>query len=197
MAENREIHLPRIEGEIVRDSPLKTLGLCLMAIFLLAPLGVGLVWAWWTGFSFLDRQVSWYGAVIGAVLVLGGILAVPVAVLCFFRRNQLILGEQYLQLVRGENVTIQIPYRNVAQIELDEAEVKGKYIGIDLFDLNESGTLCPGAEITKKGFGWHYTLTDESWTVPLNEIHERIRNRLPSHPSNRAEMERRKGDIVD
>jgi hypothetical protein len=179
MAQNGKVPQP-VEGETIQDSPLKTLSLCLLAIFVLAPVGGGVVWAWWTGYSFLDRQIAWYGAFLGAVFVLGGIMAVPVSVLCFFRRNQLILGKECLQIVRGGTVTIQIPYQNIARIEMAEAEVYGKFIGIDLREPKESGTVCPGAEATKNGFGWHYALSDESWTVPLGTIHERIVKRLPS-----------------
>lgn len=183
MADNLEKQLRPVEGEIVRDSPLKTLALCLLAIFVLAPLGAAMVWAWWVEASFVNKQISWYGALIGVVLVLGGICAVPVSVFAFFRRNQLIFGKDFLQLVRGEKVAVQIPYQNIAQVGLDDAEVKGKFLGIDLRDLNESQTLCPVPEITKNSFGWHYTLDDESWTVPLAKIHEEIVRRLPPNSS--------------
>lgn len=183
MAANQEIQLPLAEGEIVRDSPLQTLGLCLLAIFVFAPLGVGMMWAWWTEFSFLDRQIAWYGAFLGAVFLLGGIIAVPLAFLCFFRRNQLIFGKDCLQLVRHEIVTIQIPYKNIARLGMDESEVTGQYVGIDLSNPSEAGTLCPGAAVTKNGFGWHYTLSDESWTMSLSQIHDQIKKRVPSNQS--------------
>ena len=177
------MQLRPVEGRIVRDSPLKTLTLCLLAIFVLAPLGVGLVWAWWMDVSLLSMRVSWYGVFIGVVLVLGGICAVPASVLCFFRRSQLIFGKDRLQMVRGEKVAVQIPYQNIAQVALDEVEVVGKYIGIDLRDLNESQTLCPDAEATKNSLGWHYALRDESWTMPLIQIRDQIVKRLPSNPT--------------
>jgi hypothetical protein len=178
MAHNGVVQPSPVEGEIIRDSPLKTLALCLLAIFVFAPFGAGLIWAWWIEVSFHDKQISWYGALIGAVLVFGGICAIPVSFLCFIQRNRLIFGKDYLQLVSGEKVTIQIPYRNIAQVGMGEAEVKGKFIGIELRDLSESQTLCPGAEATKSGFGWHYALADESWTKSLAEIHNQITERL-------------------
>lgn len=183
MADDRELPLRAVEGEIVRDSPLKKFALCLLAIFVLAPLGAGMAWAWWIEASFLNRQISWYGALIGILLVLGGICAVPISFLCFFRRNQIAFGKDCLQILRGEKVTVQIPYQNIAQVGLDEAEVKGKFIGIDVRDLNEPRTLCPAAEVTKNGFGWHYALDDEPWTMPLAKIHDEILKRLPSNAS--------------
>jgi hypothetical protein len=183
MADHAEIAFHPVEGEIVRDRPLKTLGFCLLTIFVLAPAGAGLVWAWWTELSLGDRRISWYGAVIGAGLVLGGILAIPLSVLCFIRRQRLIFGKDCFQNVRGEKVTIQIPYANIARVEMDEAEFTGKFVGIDLHDPNDSQTLCPGAMITKNGFGWHYKITDDSWTMPLTQIRSQIIKRLQSDPS--------------
>ena len=183
MADNGKMQIQPVEGEIVRDSPLKTLALCLLAIFVLAPIGAGLVWAWWTGASLLKWQVTWYGALIGAVLVAGGLLAVPVSFLCFIRRNRLIIGKTCLQVVRVEKVTIQIPYKNITRIGLGQADVIGKYVGIDLRDPNDAETLCPGAATRKDGFGWHYTLSDESWTVPLTHIHDLIKTCMASHSS--------------
>jgi hypothetical protein len=183
MSDNREMQFRPVEGRIVRDSPLKTLALCLLAIFVLAPVGVGLVWAWWMDVSFGAIHVSWYGVFIGVVLVLGGICAVPASVLCVIRRSHLILGKDCLQLVRGEKVAVQIPYENIAQVRLAEVEVLGKCIGIDLHDLDESQTLCPDAAATKNSLGWHYALRDESWTMPLVQIRDQIVKRLPSNPS--------------
>jgi hypothetical protein len=176
---NHSASLKPAEGEIVHDSPLRTLGLCALVIFVVAPIGAGLAWAWWNGASLLNWQVTWYGGLIGALFVLGGVLAVPLSILCFIRRNRLILGKESIQLVRGENVTIQIPYRNIARIGLAEDELLGKFIGIDLHEPTAPGTLCPVTDMTKNSFGWHYTLKDESWTLPLAQIHDQLKSRLP------------------
>jgi hypothetical protein len=79
---------------------------------------------------------------------------------------------------QGDRVIDHIPYANIARTGLDEATVLGKFIGIDLLDLKHPGTRCPAAEITKNGFGWHCTLADEPWTIPLMEIHQRIAQRV-------------------
>ena len=90
-----------VEGQVVRDSLLHMLGAALLGVFVLAPLGAALVWAWWTEFSLLNRQISGYGAFLGAFLVAAGVLGVVAFVIGIFRRESLILGTDCLQVVPG------------------------------------------------------------------------------------------------
>jgi hypothetical protein len=184
MEKRNECHLQPIEGKIIRDSLLKLLGWILFGLVILIPAGGGLVWAWWTEASFAGHKITWYGAILGAVGFLVGILIVPVGVFSVFRRSRLILGEDCFQYVVGNRkVTAQIPYKNIARMELIQNQggdsLVTDFIGIDLHDVNDPKTFCPTSETAKGSWGWHYRLTDAPWVMPLAQIHDRLRKRLP------------------
>jgi hypothetical protein len=127
-----------------------------------------------------------------------------VAIIRFRRGDKLILGRDYLLRARktGE-VLIQIPYQNIAWTEFVSEPGKEPYIGINLNDPDDPATLRVAGdsakneptrnylqplyqlslrllrgESVKSNAGWHYRILDE-WSMPLPQIHERLRKRLP------------------
>src|SRR5215831_18482952 len=166
-----------VEGEVIHDSLLKILGTILFMIFLI-PLGGSLVWAWWTGAVLLDRRISWYGALLGAIGFLAGIVLVPFMIIGMFRRSRLIFGSECLQFVNGEKtVRFQVPYANIARMQL-VTEQNGKFIGIDLHDTRDPKTLVDNPEAVKKASGWHYKLADTHWAEPIGKICDRLEEHL-------------------
>jgi hypothetical protein len=75
-------------------------------------------------------------------------------------------------------VLAQIPYRNIAKVELVRENGSDKFIGIDLADLNDPETFCPNADISKKYADWHYRVTTPTRAMPLERILERLRHAL-------------------
>jgi hypothetical protein len=100
-----------------------------------------------------------------------------------FRRGRLILGADRLQYVVGRRqVVVQIPFHNIAKVELVQGARKEKYIGIDLADLEDPDTWCPNAEFFKKWkvLSWHYQISASSFAMPLDQIFERLRKSAPA-----------------
>ena len=154
------------------------IGWALLALFAFAPLGSIMVWAWWAGWTFADRQVAWYGGLLGAVIAVLGLIGGPASLIGMFRRESLILGKKCLQLVIGrEKVTAQIPYANMTRIELirnKEGAFAVDFIGIVLADTNDAATLCPEAEPNMQSAGWHYKIPKGFRPMPLEQLYELI-----------------------
>jgi len=105
-----------VDGEKIPDSFIRIFITFVGGFFLMVPLGGGLVWAWWTEFSFAGRQISWWGALIGVVLFLLGVLCLPTFFYALFHRRHIILGEDRLQVVVGQQkVDEQIPFKNITR----------------------------------------------------------------------------------
>ena len=168
-----------VEGEVIPDSVWRILGTILFMI-VLGLVGAGLVWAWWTDATLLDRRISGYGATLGAVGALIGIVGVQFMILGMFRRSRLIFGSECFQLVNGEKaVRFQVPYANIAGLHLVN-ESTGKFIGIDLHDARDPQTLVDSPEAVKKASGWHFKLADTHWSEPMAKICDRLEEHLPS-----------------
>ena len=84
----------------------------------------------------------------------------------------------------GEDKVIdQFPYRNIARIEVvrnhEGRDFARDFIGIILVNPNDADTLCPAAETIMKLHGWHYRITKGARAMPLEQLHDLIRKRLP------------------
>ena len=168
-----------VEGKVIHDSLLRILGTILFMIVLI-PVGAALVWAWWTGASLLGRGISGFGASLGALVFLIGVVMVPLMILGMFRRSRLVFGSECFQLVNGEKaVRFQVPYSNIARMQLVN-ESHGKFIGIDLHDPQDPKTLVDGPEAVKKASGWHFKLADTHWAEPMAKICDRLEEHLQS-----------------
>jgi hypothetical protein len=172
-----------VEGPAFAESRLLVAAQVLLGVFVLGPIGVFLLLAWWNGWSLANQQVSTKGAVVGAVLLcVGFCMALLVAKL--FRRENFIIGRECLQVVVGaEKVTQQIPYRNIAKIKLlrgPDAGAGSAFIGILLANTGDATTLCPTAEATMKQHGWHCRITASLRSVPLEQLYDLILKQMPS-----------------
>jgi hypothetical protein len=176
--------LEPIEGETFHDSRLGLFGF-LFGYILLGVVGLLLLWAaWWTDFfagnQFVDRI---HVAIIGGLLLLAGIILTPYSLLNLLRPGRLIVGTDRLQRVVGSRrVVTQIPFHNIAKVELVEDARKGKYIGINLADPNDPETWNPDAEFYKKWkiCSWDYEISTAAQPLPLEQIYERLRKSAPA-----------------
>jgi len=126
--------------------------------------------------------ISTGGALLGLFAFILGVAGAPLCLYGVFRRTSLIFGQNCLQQVVGKTrVYSQIPFKNIAKIELvrkgENAGLETDFIGIDLLDVNDPATLCPAFESVKRTFGWHCKLTHTS-AVPLEKIYDRLQKRL-------------------
>ncbi len=173
-----------VDGRVIRDSVLILITWGVLALFVLAPLGSIVTGAWWNGWTFGNRQISWYGALLGAILAVIGILGGPAILIRIFRRESLIVGKNCLQsVVGGERVTVQIPYANIAKIELvrDQGGAHAEnFIGVMLADTQDAATLCPAAEATMRALGWHHKIPKGFRPMPLEQLYELIVQQMHS-----------------
>jgi hypothetical protein len=176
--------LEPIEGETIHEPLPRLFGLLAFSL-LLVLVGVLLLWAaWWTEFFVENRfaepeQV----ALFGAVLLLGGALGTPLCLLWLWRRGRLILSTDRLQYVVGRRrVVVQIPFHNIAKVELVGDTGKERFIGIDLANLKDPDTWCPHAKLVKqlRVLSWHYQISTSNQAMPLEQIVERLRKSAPA-----------------
>lgn len=185
MGQLTEGDVAMVEGEIIRDSPLKMAASMVGAAVVGVPLGGALVWAWWINLDLGGRQISWYGALIGAGLFAVGAFCLLAAPFVFFMREQLVLGKDCFQIVGGKDkVTHQFPYRNIARLEVfrnhSGPDFVTDFIGIELVNPEDAQTLCTAWKTNHELYGWHYRLAEGSWADPLEKIRDRIAKRVPT-----------------
>jgi hypothetical protein len=176
-------NLQPVEGRKFPESLLIIAGEVLLGIFVLGPLGVILVLAWWYEWPLGTQRIALPGAMIGAVLAVLGLLS-PLLLAKIFRRETIIVGKDCFQVVLGaDKVTRQIPYRNIAQIRLirshERTDSASNFIGIVLANIEDLSTLCAQAETNMKAHGWHYRLQTGHRAVPLEQLYELIVKRMP------------------
>jgi len=172
-----------VEGRVFPESFLLLAGEVLLGTFVLGPLGVLLMLAWWNEWSLADRRISLAGALLGALLAGVGFLSL-LLLGKVYRRESLIIGKDYFQVVVGaDKVTQQIPYRNIAKLSLMRGHenpnlIRG-FIGIDLANTKDSETWCPAAETSMKLHGWHCRIEPGLRPVPLEQLYELIMIQMP------------------
>jgi hypothetical protein len=176
MIQSEDKTFQTVAGERIDQSSQKIFGLLLLSL-LIFPLGDLVVWAWWTEASLLNIGISWWGACLGAFLALCGLVGVPSFLIALFRKHCIILASNCLQYATDKgHVLVQIPYRNIARMELIEEDA-GKFSGIDQRDAEDKDTLNPKASETKKWSQWHFRNSDDSWKVSVDEIYSRLKSR--------------------
>ncbi|HTU17415.1 MAG TPA: DUF6585 family protein [Gemmataceae bacterium] len=174
--------LDPMEEEIIRGFDIKYLGFKLfgfrwqyvLVYLMVFVFGCFAVLAWWSGSLDFNELVLF--TLAAPLLVLARVFT---AIIRLRRREELILGKDCLRCATTKGQTlIQIPYKNIAVLELVSKPGQEPYIGIDLQDPNDPSTFHAGDESAKNKFGWHYRITDE-WSMPVPQIYERLRKRLP------------------
>ena len=164
------VALQPIEGETVRESLFSMLVLFLGGL-LAVPIGAFLTWAWWTEQSLIGfRFTAWVG-IVGSLAVLAGLAFIGLPFMAFMTgRTSVVIGSDRIQTLVGDTrVTAQVPYSNLASVELTRNNADMKCVGIDLKDLNDANTWCPKAERDKKWAGFHFPIYLASKELPTEE----------------------------
>ena len=177
-----------VEGRQFTESLVIIACTILAGVFVLIPIGVALMLAWWNQWSFAGRVISWYGALIGLVAAGLGLLS-PALLVKFFHREKFIIGKDYFQVVNGAKVTTQIPYSNIAKISTvrnyEGQDLVRDFVGIVLANPEDAATLCPQADTIMKLHGWHHRIDVGLHSVPLDQLNELISQQIPQRsPSN-------------
>jgi hypothetical protein len=168
-------------GEIIPVCAKKALQLIGPALFVI-PVGVVLAWLWAsdTTIPLINKQVTWWGALIGACSAVAGILVPPIILWQWLvRKERLVIGAEYIQVVIAKGgrdvVKQQIAFTNIESATLQK-HFEQTVIGIRLRDVNAPDLVPSGGEaLTKfeRDFGFHVCLED-SYQVPAEEIRRRI-----------------------
>jgi hypothetical protein len=153
----------------------------LLCCLMLIPFGGVLVWAWSTGLTFDGWRLDVGGAIRGALFFGFGLLMIPFGIAGLFRRRDLVLGADRLQILGNEGtVETQVPYKNIARVGIVKRGY-GKYIAFEFFNPRDPSTLNAGGG-GPQADGWHSLLIDNSWSIPLEHIHARLRAALQAQP---------------
>ena len=147
--------LQPVEGEVIpvsRGSYRKFAGISVASVLV----GFGLIVLYFTG----DRGIA--SLLVGLFFAVIGLALLPVFVMGMFSNKRLVIGRDRIQVVKGEgNVVGQIPYDNVARVELLKEE-QFEAVGIDLQDPNRPDTVWPGGQagydFGRKEFGYEISL---------------------------------------
>jgi hypothetical protein len=92
-----EASVQPVDGEIIPISAKKMLQIVAVALLIL-PIAITAVWLWWTDtpIPVINRQVTWYGALLGLLGTIIGIVTPPAMIwVLLSRKEKLILGEKF------------------------------------------------------------------------------------------------------
>jgi len=170
-----------VQGEYIPISAKKAIWLIGLALVLI-PVGVGLAWLWGsdTTIPLINKQVTWWGALIGVVMATAGILLPPIILWQWLvRKERLVIGTEYLQVVisKGgkDSVKTQIAYKNIESATIQK-HFEQTVIAIQLRDVDAPDLVPPGGESLtkfKRDFGFHLYLED-SYQLPAEDLCRRI-----------------------
>jgi hypothetical protein len=148
----------------------------------ITPLGLVLMWLWWsdTTIPVIEKQVSWWGALLGVVATVSGILLPPLVLWQWLvRKERLVIGADYLQIVISKGgkdfVKTQIAFKNIESASVTK-HFDNKVVAILIRDIHAPDLVSPGAdELTKfeKSFGFHLYLED-IYQLPARDVCRRI-----------------------
>lgn len=157
-----------VPGEVIPISAKKSIGLVAF-VLALAPVGIGLTWLWVsnTKIPLINQQVTWWGALIGAVLVAGAVVVPPVVLWQWLvRKQRLILGTEYLQVVVTKGgkdiVKQQVALKNIESAAVQK-HLEVTVIAIQLRDVDAPDLVPLGGDTLtkfKKNFGLHLYIED-------------------------------------
>ncbi len=156
-----------IDGVVFERSAAKIFGFIVLNAVLFL-FGVFLIWAKLTG-QVLDRgsnekQVTWWGLLLGVVAVLGAPAMTFRLVRSLWVRRRLVVGSDRLQVLehlRGQDtVVVQIPFANIAEIKY-EATKTDRRVGIDLVEIDDAKTYAPHENFrrNRQFEGRHYCIS--------------------------------------
>jgi hypothetical protein len=180
-----EQEIQPVKGEVFPVSKRKILGL-VATILLILPFAAALVWLWWTDtvIPVINKQVKWYGALIGLVGSVAGVFGSPLLIWWLLtRKERLILGKDVLQLVvskGGEDVVrYQVPYDNIESVSIQK-ENDQTVVAVELRDLEDPDLYPANPKVfytRQNGHEWHFSLGDQ-YVEPLESLRKKIRKRM-------------------
>jgi hypothetical protein len=126
-----------------------------------------------------DIHVRWWGGILGVLAW----IAIPLpmlAVLAVLKVGEyLIIADDRLQFAqRSGLVSIQIPYANIAKLELVKKN-GDRFLAIDLYDIDDPDTCASGWDLAghKQSEGWHFTMHG-GFQLSIDEIYRLLETRL-------------------
>ena len=173
--------LQPVQGEVIPVSAKKAIWLIGLAVVFI-PVGVGLAWLWVsdTTIPLINRQVTWWGAFIGAVGAAAGILLPPIVLWQWLvRKERLVIGTEYLQVVVSKSGT-DVVKRQIALKNIESTVPKKHFeqtvVAIQLRNVDAPDLVPPGGDTLRKfkqDFGFHVYLGD-NYQVSVEELCRRI-----------------------
>ncbi|MDB5311972.1 MAG: hypothetical protein JWO38_6174 [Gemmataceae bacterium] len=170
-----------VQGESILVSAKKAIRLIGLALVLI-PVGVGLTWLWGsdTTIPLINKQVTWWGALVGGVVGAAGILLPPIVFWQWLvRKERLVIGTEYLQVVISKGgtdfVKKQIAFKNIESATLQK-HFEQTVIAIQLRVVDAPDLVPPGGDTLtkfKRHFGFHLYLED-SYQLPAEDLCRRI-----------------------
>jgi hypothetical protein len=178
MAQNSQQPPPVAEGKVIPASYLTILGLWIGSGVLALVCGVLLWDRWFNDDGLLPFRLTWWGSLLAGVgFVIGalGLIAFPFE---FLYPRRLILGDDVVQIARGQSVEVQLPYANIAAATYEKPSADGEWqVGIDLVDLADPETYSKHSELGQKAKSGRDYILHGGFTVGLEEIARRIEKR--------------------
>jgi hypothetical protein len=170
-----------VEGETFPVSAKKSFLIIGLALVML-PVGIGLTWLWGTDTTIplINKQVTWWGALIGLVAVIGGVLLPPIVLWQWLvRKERLVIGTEYLQVVVTKGgrdvVKKQIAVKNIHSAAVQK-HAEMTVVAIQLRDIHAPDLVPAGGEYLTKYMadrGFHLSI-DDSYQVSAADICSKI-----------------------
>ena len=178
-----------VSGDVISRSKVKTLG-GLLFMGLMSLVCVLIVIAWFTGFAMPlpagAVRVNGAGAAIAGI----GAVIMPLGVLglgwMLFVDERLILGDDRLQIVRRlsgqDQVTTQVPYRNIAALESVNDEGV-RFVGINVQDPSDPDTFETDSDLPRaqQKHGWNIRIHG-GYQESTATIHEMLSRKIARGP---------------
>jgi hypothetical protein len=174
-----------VSGEYILVSAKKSIGLIAFVLAVM-PVGLVLMWLWGsnTTIPFINKQVTWWGALIGLVLAAAGILVPPLVLWRWLvRKERLVFGAEYLQIVVSKGgqdvVKTQIAFKNIESATIQK-HLDQTVVAIQLRDVDATDLVAASGDTLrsfKRNFGFHLYLND-SYQLPAQELCRRIERTL-------------------
>ncbi len=144
----------------------------LLVFALMVPIGALAAICWWFQIELVAGKVlTTTAGIVGLLGIPLGILLALVAFALLASAKRLIVGDSCIQLLKGEQVAVHIPYQNVAEVYF-KGEGSAGVVGLKLRDRNDPKTLVPSW--TKD----RYEIQVLTYGRGLDPIHQAMRQRL-------------------
>jgi hypothetical protein len=160
-----------VTGEEFRPARGKLVGMFLLGV-LMVPAGALMAYAWWhqvelPGGKVLTSKAGIFGLIgipLGVVIALAAVGFLALA-------KKLVIGDDCVQLLKGERVAVHIPFQNVAETYA-KGESGAGVVGLRLSDRADPATLVPSYTRDR------YEIQVMTYGESLDNIHRMLQGRL-------------------